>query len=54
MTEHSPRLPTLPPGAIGPKRRTWMRPTLRRLSAGSAEIGANPQRPEGAFASGGS
>lgn len=34
--------------------RTWIAPRLQRLSAGSAEVGANPQRPEGQIAFGGS
>lgn len=32
--------------------RDWEQPRLQRLDAGSAEAGANPIAPEGAFASG--
>jgi hypothetical protein len=33
-------------------KHTWVKPMLLRLEAGSAEAGANPQAPEGQFASG--
>lgn len=33
-------------------QQAWTKPTLRRLHAGSAEVGANPQNFEGAFARG--
>ena len=33
-------------------RRTWSRPKLSRIRAGEAELGANPIKPEGAFATG--
>jgi hypothetical protein len=31
---------------------SWVKPVLQRIEAGSAEAGANPQAPEGPFASG--
>ncbi len=33
-------------------RKSWSTPSVRRLSAGSAEVGSNPVRTEGAFARG--
>jgi hypothetical protein len=33
-------------------RKAWTTPRMLRLEAGKAEVGSNPARPEGAFASG--
>lgn len=40
--------------AAAPARKLWETPRVRRLDAGSAEAGPNPNTPEGAFAFGSS
>jgi hypothetical protein len=49
--QHKP-LATASDEQARPERRTWQTPRLQHISAGSAEVGSNPARPEGPFGSG--
>jgi hypothetical protein len=46
----NPNAPEMP--AAAPQRREWVTPELSCIPANTAEVGANPISPEGAFGTG--
>lgn len=51
-THNVKTLPDAEPEAVtSAERRAWVRPEVRRMAAGSAEEGANPNPDAGAFPS---
>jgi hypothetical protein len=48
----NPNAPETPAAAAAPQRREWVTPELSCIPANSAEVGANPISPEGAFGTG--